>query len=172
MKNLILLSLILFCTLSFGQTKKKKIKKNAEAAIEIKIKQENQVTEEKTLKDRETVKVEVVSGLEVEDENVIFNASGIEIKPEYNGGTVAMNEFVVKNANFNTDSKALIKGKVIVGFVVEKNGSLTDVKVLRDLGNGTGKEVLRLVKLMPNWNPGMQNGKYVRYMITTTILVN
>ncbi len=164
--------LVLFCTFSFGQIKKKKITKNAEAAIEIKTKQENQLTEEKTLNDIETVKVGVVSGLEVEDENVIFNASGIEIKPEFKGGAVAMKEFVAKNAKFNIETNELTKGKVIVGFVVEKNGSLTDIKVLRDLGNGTGKEVLRLVKLMPNWIPGMQNGKYVRCMMTISIVVN
>ena len=47
-------------------------------------------------------------------------------------------------------------------FVVEKDGSLSNIKVLRDIGGGCGAEVLRLVKLMPNWIPGRQNGKVVR----------
>ena len=55
-----------------------------------------------------------------------------------------------------------LKGKVYVTFVVEKDGSLTDIKVLRDIGYGTGKEAIRVLKATPRWNPGEQNGKKVR----------
>ena len=55
-----------------------------------------------------------------------------------------------------------VSGKVIVAFVVEKDGSLTDIKVLRDIGFGTGKEAIRVLKLSPKWIPGQQNGHVVR----------
>ena len=49
-----------------------------------------------------------------------------------------------------------------VTFVVEKDGSLTDIKVIRDIGYGTGKEAIRVLKKCPKWTPGEQNGKKVR----------
>lgn len=55
-----------------------------------------------------------------------------------------------------------IEGTVVVSFVVEKDGSITDAKILRDIGGGCGKEALRVVRKMPNWIAGKQNGRKVR----------
>mgnify|MGYP003411423114 CR=1 FL=1 len=62
-----------------------------------------------------------------------------------------------------------LKGKVFVSFVVEKDGSLTDIKVIRDIGYGTGKEAIRVLKQCPKWNPGEQNGKKVRVLYSLPI---
>lgn len=55
-----------------------------------------------------------------------------------------------------------VEGTVVVQFVVEKDGSITDVKVIRDIGAGCGAEAMRVVNKMPKWNPGKQRGRPVR----------
>ena len=54
------------------------------------------------------------------------------------------------------------QGKVLVTFVVEKNGSISDVKVAKGIGDGCDEEAVRVISAMPKWKPGMQNGKKVR----------
>jgi protein TonB len=96
----------------------------------------------------------------VEEDNTVYNTAGIEVKPEYPGGIEKFYSFVQKNYRMPDESG--LKGKVYVTFVVEKDGSLTDIKVLRDIGYGTGKEAIRVLKATPRWSPGEQNGKKVR----------
>ena len=96
----------------------------------------------------------------VEEDNTVYNTAGIEVKPEYPGGIEKFYAFVQKN--YQMPDEEGLKGKVYVTFVVEKDGSLTDIKVLRDIGYGTGKEAIRVLKSTPKWNPGEQNGKKVR----------
>jgi len=55
-----------------------------------------------------------------------------------------------------------IEGTVVVGFIIEKDGQLSNVKILRDIGGGCGKEAARVIKSMPVWTPGKQNGRKVR----------
>jgi len=61
------------------------------------------------------------------------------------------------------------QGRVIVQFVVEKDGSLTDIKVVRGPGNGLDEEAVRVMKLAPKWKHGVQNGKPVRVQFTIPI---
>ncbi|MBC7846574.1 MAG: energy transducer TonB [Flavobacterium sp.] len=96
----------------------------------------------------------------VEEDNTVYNTAGIEVKPEYPGGIEKFYAFVAKN--YQMPDEEGLKGKVYVTFVVEKDGSLTDIKVLRDIGYGTGKEAIRVLKATPRWSPGEQNGKKVR----------
>ena len=96
----------------------------------------------------------------VEEDNTVYNTAGIEVKPEFPGGIEKFYSFVQKN--YNMPDQEGLKGKVSVTFVVEKDGSLTDIKVLRDIGYGTGKEAIRVLKATPRCNPGEQNGKKVR----------
>ncbi|MNL41233.1 Gram-negative bacterial tonB protein [compost metagenome] len=58
--------------------------------------------------------------------------------------------------------EANVQGKVFLSFIVEKNGSLTDIKVERKLGYGTDEEAVRVLKASPKWIPGIQNGRPVR----------
>lgn len=96
----------------------------------------------------------------VEEDNNIYNSAGIEVKPEFPGGMAKFLSFI-KN-NYNPPEEEGLKGRVIVSFVVEKDGSLTDIKVLKDIGYGTGAEAIRVLKKCPRWTPAEQNGKKVR----------
>lgn len=96
----------------------------------------------------------------VEEDNNIYNSAGIEVKPEFPGGIQKFYNFV-KN-NYTPPEEEGLKGRVIVSFVVEKDGSLTDIKVLKDIGYGTGAEAIRVLKKSPRWTPAEQNGKKVR----------
>ncbi|HWR94463.1 MAG TPA: energy transducer TonB [Flavobacterium sp.] len=96
----------------------------------------------------------------VEEDNTVYNTAGIEVKPDFPGGLQKFYDFVGKN--YQTPEEEGLRGKVYVTFVVEKDGSLTDIKVLRDIGYGTGKEAIRVLNKCPRWTPGEQNGKKVR----------
>lgn len=103
------------------------------------------------------------------DDNNIYVA--VEVKPEFPGGMQKFYDFVkreYKTPNVDRD----LRGNVIVEFVVEKDGSLTDIKVLRDIGHGTGAEAIRTLKKSRKWNPGIQNGIPVRTRFTLPIAVS
>ena len=84
-----------------------------------------------------------------------------------------MTPFVGKNFNYpQAAQEAQVDGKVILQFVIEKDGSLSGITVLRDIGHGTGEEAARMLKTSPNWKPGIQNGKPVRVQFTLPIQLN
>ncbi|RTY92515.1 energy transducer TonB [Flavobacterium sp. GT3R68] len=105
----------------------------------------------------------------VEEDNNIYNTAGIEVKPAFPGGIDKFYKFV--GNNYRTPEEEGLKGKVYVTFVVEKDGSLTDIKVIRDIGFGTGKEAIRVLKSSPKWVPGEQNGKKVRVLYSLPITI-
>ena len=104
-----------------------------------------------------------------ENTNEIYNVAGIEVKPDFPGGMDKFYKFV--GNNYKTPEEEGLKGKVYVTFVVEKDGSLTDIKVLRDIGYGTGAEAIRVLKKCPKWTPGEQNGKKVRVLYSLPITI-
>lgn len=82
---------------------------------------------------------------------------------EFPGGYKSMFQFIGQNLHYpQLAIENDLQGKVILSFVVEKDGTLTNVKVLRDIGGGCAQEAVRVVKLMPRWTPAEQNGKPVR----------
>ncbi|HSN47367.1 MAG TPA: energy transducer TonB [Flavobacterium sp.] len=105
----------------------------------------------------------------VEEDNTVYNTAGIEVKPDFPGGMDKFLAFVGKN--YQPPEEEGLKGKVYVTFVVEKDGSLTDIKVLRDIGYGTGKEAIRVLNKSPRWTPGEQNGKKVRCTFSLPISI-
>jgi protein TonB len=105
----------------------------------------------------------------VEEDNTVYNTAGIEVKPDFPGGMDKFYKFV--GNNYQTPEEDGLKGKVYVTFVVEKDGSLTDIKVIRDIGFGTGKEALRVLNKCPRWTPGEQNGKKVRVLYSLPITI-
>lgn len=105
----------------------------------------------------------------VEEDNNIYNTAGIEVKPDFPGGMEKFYKYISKN--YQVPEEEGLKGKVFVSFVVEKDGSLTDIKVIRDIGYGTGKEAIRVLKSCPKWNPGEQNGKKVRVLYSLPISI-
>ena len=103
------------------------------------------------------------------DDNNIYNAAGIEVKPDFPGGLEKFYKFIGKN--FQVPEEEGLKGKVFVTFVVEKDGLLSDIKVIRDIGYGTGNEAVRVLKSSPRWEPGEQNGKKVRCIYSLPISI-
>ena len=95
------------------------------------------------------------------DADTVYNV--VEQMPEFPGKEKAMMEFVTNNIHYPEEAKDNgIEGRVFVEFVVEKDGSVNEVKVLRGIGHGCDEEAVRVVKAMPKWKPGMQKGKPVR----------
>ncbi len=98
-----------------------------------------------------------------EAENQVYSSLAVESYPEYPGGIKAFYDLLKKNyvvPKYLIEND--IKVKVYVSFVIEKDGSLSDIKIRHDPGYGTGKELVRVLKLMPNWKPATVNGKPVR----------
>lgn len=87
----------------------------------------------------------------------------VEVMPEYPGGTEAMMKFLAENIQYPEEArKKQVQGPVYVNFVVEKDGSVGEVKILKGIGNGCDDEAMRVVKMMPAWKPGTQRGQTVR----------
>jgi TonB family protein len=87
----------------------------------------------------------------------------VEQMPEFPGGEEALYRFLNENIHYPDSAKtAGIQGRVFITFVVNTDGSISDVRILRGIGGGCDEEALRVVKSMPNWIPGTQHGKPVR----------
>lgn len=79
-------------------------------------------------------------------------------------------EFVYQNIQYPAIARENgVSGTVYIRFVVERDGSISNVEAIRDVGAGCGEEAMRVVKLMPNWNPGKQRGMPVRVMFTLPV---
>lgn len=108
----------------------------------------------------EFTRVEVKEEVEDVEEEVFLV---VEEDPEFPGGLDALSKFIADNIKYPQLAKENnITGKVFVSFVVEKDGRVGQVKILRDIGGGCGNEAVRVVKMMPKWKPGKQRGKAVR----------
>jgi len=103
-----------------------------------------------------------------EDPNKIFTS--VEKNPEFPGGIEKFYSYVGKNVRYPAVARENnTQGKVIVQFVVERDGSLTDIKVVRGIGDGCDEEAARVLKASPHWAPGIQNGRPVRCAYTVPI---
>ena len=84
----------------------------------------------------------------------------VETMPDFPGGTGEMMKYLVKNIRYPKEmEEQKVEGRVIVTFVVRKNGEITDAKVVKSVHPQLDAEALRIINGMPNWTPGMQNGK-------------
>ena len=93
-------------------------------------------------------------------EDVIFTI--VEQKPEFHGGQDALVKYLGENIKYPQAAKDLgTQGTVYVSFVIRKDGSISDAKVLRGVGKYCDREALRVVSEMPKWKAGMQKGKAV-----------
>ena len=87
----------------------------------------------------------------------------VEDQPEFPGGTAALMEYLRKNIKYPSICRENnIQGKVIVTFIVNKDGSIVEPEVIKAVNPSLDKEALRVISGMPNWKPGMQRGKAVR----------
>jgi len=94
----------------------------------------------------------------------------VEEAPSYPGGDEARIKFLQENIKYPQMARESgIAGTVYVTFVVERDGNVTDVKVMRGIGGGCDEEAIRVIKAMPKWNPGKQRGKPVRVQFNMPI---
>lgn len=103
------------------------------------------------------------------EENKIFTV--VEQMPMYPGGDAALMQYLSSNIHYPAvAAENGVQGRVVVGFVVEKDGSITDVNVMRSVDPSLDREAVRVVKSMPRWTPGKQNGSAVRvkYQVPVT----
>ena len=108
---------------------------------------------------------------EEEEEAQIFTV--VEKDPEFPGGMDALYKYLAQNIKYPTIARENgITGRVYVTFVVERDGSIANPRVLRDIGGGCGAEAIRVVKSMPKWNPGKQSGKAVRVQFNLPVNFN
>ncbi len=94
----------------------------------------------------------------------------VEVQPSFMGGNSEMYKFLGKNLKYpSTAQRANIQGKVFLSFIVEKDGSITDIETMKGIGFGCDEEAMRVVKLMPKWIAGKQNGRNVRVKFTIPV---
>jgi len=96
--------------------------------------------------------------------------TSVEQVPEFPGGMAALQKYLANNIKYpNAAREDNIQGKVILKFVVDKDGSVTNIQIMRDIGGGCGKEAERVVKGMPKWKPGRQNNTAVKVYYTLPV---
>lgn len=91
-----------------------------------------------------------------------YNYEEVDEKPEYPGGIIEFKTFIGKNlkiSDYEGDS-----GVLKVSFIIETNGKVSNVEIIEDLGEGVGKEAIRVVALSPQWKPGVHKGNKVRVL--------
>lgn len=99
----------------------------------------------------------------VVEDTKVYEFTSLETQPTFPGGMEKFYSYLKKAVRYPPMAQENnIQGKVFLSFVVEKDGSLTDIKVDRKLGGGTDEEAVRVLKASPKWIPGVQNGKKVR----------
>ena len=120
----------------------------------------------------ETIEIDVFSAekkIVKKGENDVYNTSEISEKPDFPGGMDNFYKFV--GNNYKTPEQPDLKGRIYITFIVEKDGSITDVKNLRDIGYGTGDEAIRVMNICPKWAPGKVKGEPVRVLYSLPIMI-
>ena len=134
--------------------------------IEI-VEDEVEIENEIEIEDTESDEDEEIE-IEEEDDDEFFMV--VENMPEFPGGDLGLMKYIQKNVKYPAIAKEYnITGKVYVSFIVDKSGSVTNVKVVRGVDKNLDAEAVRVVKLLPKYKPGKQRGKAVRVMFTIPI---
>jgi len=134
--------------------------------IEI-VEDEVEIEKELEIEDTETDEDEIIE-FEEEDDEEFFMV--VENMPEFPGGDLGLMKFIQKNVKYPAIAKEYnITGKVYVSFIVDKQGKVTNVKIVRGVDKNLDGEALRVVSALPNYKPGKQRGKPVRVMFTIPI---
>jgi periplasmic protein TonB len=94
-----------------------------------------------------------------------------EVMPEFPGGLTAMNRYLARELNYPRLARELgIEGTVYVSFVVEPDGRVSNIGLLRGIGGGCDEEAIRVIAAMPPWKPGMQSGRAVRVQFSIRVV--
>lgn len=141
-----------------SQTEFEIVDDNAVIEDEFKLQDFENVTDGSLLTNTVEIKQELP---EEEEEQPIFTV--VEQQASFPGGPTKLYEYLAKNIKYPQQARETgTQGRVYLTFVVERDGSITDIKILRDIGSGCGEEAIRVVKSMPKWQPAKQRGKVVR----------
>ena len=133
--------------------------------IEI-VEDEVEIEKELEIEETETDEDEIVE-IEEDDEEFFMV---VENMPEFPGGDLGLMKFIQKNVKYPAIAKEYnITGKVYVSFIVDKQGKVTNVKIVRGVDKNLDAEALRVVSMLPKYKPGKQRGKSVRVMFTIPI---
>lgn len=110
---------------------------------------------------------------EFKESDIYATFDEVEEKPEFPGGQGEFYKFIGRTFKVSPEAKKnKVKGKAFVQFVIEKDGSLSSFKVVKDLGFGVGDEAIRVLKLSPKWIAGAVDGKAVRVKYDLPITIN
>lgn len=100
-------------------------------------------------------------------DTTVYSDSVVNIKPEFPGGKTKLNTFLGRTVRYTAEAREHnTQGKVIVTFIVEKNGVITNLKIKKSLSRSLDNETLRVIKLMPQFTPGMLKDQYVRTQVS------
>ena len=111
----------------------------------------------------------MTSTAETKKNNMVYDV--VEVMPQYPGGQTAMLKYIMENIKYPKQAmKEGIQGRVTVSFIVEKDGRVSNVRLLRSVQSALDKEAVRVVKSMPKWTPGKQNGKPVRVRFNLPVM--
>ncbi|MFT6815543.1 MAG: protein TonB [Sphingobacteriales bacterium] len=144
------------------------------APLELEVVEDDAEIEEVEIKSTEVdedTRVEIIEAPAPEEntnEQEVFTI--VENMPEFPGGEAAMRKYIGKNIKYpNLARENKVEGTVYIQFVINQNGEISDVKILRGIGAGCDEEALRVIKKMPAWAPGKQRGKPVRVQFTLPV---
>ena len=111
----------------------------------------------------------MTSTAQTKKNNMVFDV--VEVMPQFPGGQIAMMKYIMENIKYPKQAmKEGIQGRVTVRFIVEKDGSISDVKPVLSVHPLLNKEAVRVVESMPKWTPGKQNGKPVRVRFNLPVM--
>lgn len=111
----------------------------------------------------------MTSTAQTKKNDMVFDV--VEVMPQYPGGPIAMLKYLMENIKYPEQAmKEGIQGRVAVRFIVEKDGSISDVKPILSVHPLLNKEAVRVVESMPKWTPGKQNGKPVRVRFNVPVM--
>ena len=160
------------------------IKKDSEVKPEDELKTQDQIMETKTaigsfdVKGNDDVNGEVLKAKEViaqpeppkhEEESKVFDV--VEQMPSFPGGPSALMEYLHDHVKYPVVAQENgVQGRVVVSFIVERDGSITDVRVVRSVDPSLDREAARVVSSMPRWTPGKQNGSAVRVKYNVPVM--
>ena len=160
MKKVLIAFCLLSIGLSFGQ-KKSNVKQNS-----------NEIVISESVKE---ISADIEAPLISEEinENTVYNSAGVEVLPEFPGGNNLLSRYLSKYFTISDEMKSMeLKGKIFASFIVEKDGSISNIKIIREIGYRTGEEAQRVLKSMPKWNPAQLNGKKVRCLYSMPISID
>lgn len=105
----------------------------------------------------------------VAQDTTVYDIKDVDLNPGYSDGMDAFYKFIQQN--FKSPEEEGISGKIISTFIVEIDGSISDIKIIQDVGFGSGNEIIRVLKKAGKWNAAQKNGKSVRSLFEFPVSV-